>query len=213
VGGTNAYIATVSGVTPPTYVQTRDELVRQNIRVIGVNSGGTYAAPDLQAMARDTGAVSGGTPMVYDITASGTGLGDQVINAVRTLANNVPIRVDARFVDDASDPVDTRVQFLDYIQTNVSGASLFDPATGTTRVCTVLTTADSDADGHNDYFPSLLPGTSVCWDIHVKRNTGVAATEVPQIYRATINVLGDLFTPLDSRDIYFLVPPDISGSQ
>ena len=41
----------------------------------------------------------------------------------------------------------------------------------------------------------------------------MAATPDAQLYRATINVVGDLFTPLDSRDIYFLVPPEIQGSQ
>jgi hypothetical protein len=156
---------------------------------------------------------SGGSPLVYDIPTDGSGLGSQVINAVQTVATNVPIRVDAQFVDDPSDAYDTRTAFLDYIVTNVSGAAIFDPATGTTRVCTTLATGDSDGDGHPDYFPSLLPGTSVCWDIHVKSNVAVPATPDAQIFRATINVIGDLFTPLDSRDIFFLVPPDIQGSQ
>ncbi|MBN1772951.1 MAG: hypothetical protein JXB32_16905 [Deltaproteobacteria bacterium] len=198
--------------TAPTYVQTRDALVAANISVIGVNSGS--ARSHLETLARDTGAVDvGGTPLVYDISSSGTGLGTQVINAVQTLANNVPIRVDAQFVDDPADTVNTRTAFLDYLETNTSGASVWDPATSTTRVCTTLTAADSDGDGHPDYFPSLLPGTSVCWDIHVKRNETVAATADAQIYRATINVIGDLFTPLDSRDVFFLVPPEIAGSQ
>ena len=212
--GANPYTATVGGVTPPTYIQTRDQLVANNIRVIGVNSGDTYGRPHLETLARDTGAVdSGGGLLVYDISSSGSGLGTQVINAVQTLARNVPIRVDAQFVDDPADAVDTRTAFLDYIETNTSGITIRDPATDTDRVCTTIPSADSDGDGHPDYFPSLLPGTSVCWDIHVKRNETVAATADAQIYRATINVIGDLFTPLDSRDIFFLVPPEIAGSQ
>ncbi|NMC68876.1 MAG: hypothetical protein GYA57_02270 [Myxococcales bacterium] len=213
-GGTEPYAATVGGVTPPTYIQARDALVAARIKVIGVNSGGTYGRPNLETLARDTGAVdSGGGVLVYDISSDGTGLGAQVINAVQTLANNVPIRVDARFVDDPADAVDTRTAFLDYIETNTSGRTIHDPATDTDRVCTTLASADSDGDGHPDYFPSLLPGTSVCWDIHVKRNETVAATSDAQIFRATINVIGDLSTPLDSRDIFFLVPPEIQGSQ
>ncbi|MBI5499103.1 MAG: hypothetical protein HY907_02600 [Deltaproteobacteria bacterium] len=200
-------------VTAPTYAQARDALVAAGIKVIGVHSD-TWSSHDHDVqLARDTGAVdSGGSPLVYDIPGSGTGLGTQVVNAVRTLANNVPIRVDAQFIDDAADAINTQAEFLDYIETNVSGASIWDPATSTTRICTSLGTGDSNGDGHPDYFPSLLPGTSVCWDIHVKRNVTVAATADAQIYRATINVIGDLFTPLDSRDIYFLVPPDIQGS-
>jgi hypothetical protein len=212
--GVNAYGA-IPGVTPPTYDMAVSELLGRNIKVIGVNSGSTYGGPHLQAIARDTGAIDSltGLPMSYDINADGTGLGTQVINAVQTLANNVPIRVDAQFVDDPSDAYDTQTAFLDYIEANVTGDSILDPATGTTRICTTLATGDSDGDGHPDYFPSLLPGTSVCWDIHVKTNETVPATPDAQIFRATINVIGDLFTPLDSRDIFFLVPPDIAGSQ
>jgi hypothetical protein len=204
----------------PSYAETIAALNAHSIHVIGVNSGNDYVDPagtrrDLNAVARDTGAVdAGGGVLVYDIPGDGSGLGDQVINAVRTVATNIPIRVDAQFVDDPGDAVDTQFAFLDYIEANTSGVSIFDPATGTTRVCTAgLATGDSNGDGHPDYFPSLLPGTSVCWDIHVKRNETVEPAPDPQIFRATINVIGDLFTPLDSRDIYFLVPPVIEGSQ
>jgi len=213
-GGANPYSATVGGVTPPTYAQTRDALVAANIKVIGVHSD-TWStnAHDVQ-LARDTGAVdSAGNPLVYSIPGTGTGLGAQVINAVQTLANNVPIRVDAQFIDDPADAVDTRTAFLDYLETNTSGRMIHDPATDTDRRCTTIASADSDGDGHPDYFPSLLPGTSVCWDIHVRRNETVPATADAQIFRATIHVIGDLFTPLDSRDIFFLVPPEIQGSQ
>jgi len=213
-GGANAYSAPVGGVTPPTYAQARDALVAANIKVIGVHSD-TWStnAHDVQ-LARDTGAVdAAGNPLVYSIPGTGTGLGAQVINAVQTLANNVPIRVDAQFVDNPADAVDTRTAFLDYLETNTSGRTIHDPATDTDRRCTTVSSADSDGDGHPDDFPSLLPGTSICWDIHVKRNETVPATADAQIFRATIHVIGDLFTPLDSRDIFFLVPPEIQGSQ
>ena len=48
-----------------------------------------------------------------------------------------------------------------------------------------------------------------CFSIHPKTNTTVAATANPQLFEAKINVLGDGFTPLDERVIYFLVPPHI----
>ncbi|NMC68875.1 MAG: hypothetical protein GYA57_02265 [Myxococcales bacterium] len=213
-GGAYAYAGTVGGVTPPTYAQARDALVAAGIKVIGVHSD-TWStnAHDVQ-LARDTGAVdAAGNPLVYGIPGTGTGLGAQVINAVQTLANNVPIRVDAQFIDDPADAVDTRTAFLDYLETNTSGRTIYDPATRTDRICTRATSADSDGDAHPDYFPSLLPGTSVCWDIHVRRNEAVPATSDAQIFHAAIHVIGDLFTPLDSRDIFFLVPPEIQGSQ
>ena len=66
---------------------------------------------------------------------------------------------------------------------------------------------DTDADTYPDAFPSLLPGTKVCWDVHpVPQNDTVEATEEPQLYKAVITVKGD-GSALDSRDVYFLIPP------
>jgi hypothetical protein len=58
-----------------------------------------------------------------------------------------------------------------------------------------------------DYFEHVEPGVSVCFDIIPERNTTIPASTVPLRFIATINVIGDEFTPLDSRDIYFVVPP------
>jgi len=208
-GGTSAYSDSCLSLTTPTYAQTITALNAINAKVIGVAQGGGGIG-NLRTIATDTGAVSGGSPLVY--TSSGT-VDTAIVAGIQAVATNIPIRADAQFLDDGSDTVNTQTEFLDYLETNTSGASIWDPATSTTRVCTSLGTGDSNGDGHPDYFPSLLPGTSVCWDIHVKRNVSIAATADAQIFRATINVIGDLFTPLDSRDIYFLVPPEIQGSQ
>jgi hypothetical protein len=209
-GGANGYTATVGGITPPSYDQAIAALVGNNFKVIGVNSG--IARPHLEQTARDTGAVDlAGTPLVYDIAGTGTGLGDQIINAVRTLANQVPIRVDALPIDDPTDSVDAVVSFILRVEANASGATIHDPATGTDRICTVTDPlpVDETADGHPDYFPRVLPGTSVCFDIHARRNETVPATREPQMFRANIQVQGDRITILDEREIFFLVPPVI----
>jgi hypothetical protein len=171
------------------------------------------ARVDLEAVARATGAVDiGGTPLVYDISSSGTGLGDQVINGVQTLATSVPLRIDAVPVDDPSDAVNAPLEFIDYIEANASGESIEDPVTHEVRVCTVTDPlpVDDPADGHPDYFPRVLPGVPVCFDIHAKRNVTVPATREPQMFMATIQVMGDGITILDEREIYFLVPPVIT---
>jgi hypothetical protein len=36
----------------------------------------------------------------------------------------------------------------------------------------------------------------------------VIATDAPQLYRATVDVVGDGVTVLDTRDVFFLVPPE-----
>ena len=196
----------------PTWAETRDAMIARSVRMIGVNSGGTYGRPDLEAVARETGAVDlGGTPLVYDIGSDGTGLGDQVIHGVEVLATMVPLRIDAVPVDDPVDAVNAPAEFIDYIEANASGESITEPVSGEVRICTTTDplTVDETGDGHPDYFPRVLPGTSVCFDIHAKQNWTVPATREPQMFRATIQVMGDGITILDERDIFFLVPPEI----
>ena len=190
-------VATITGV-----------MNAEHIKFIGVASG-TAARAGFVSVATGTGSVNAttGLPLVFDISSTGAGLSDTIVDAVDQLARNIPIRVDAIPSDDPSDAVDAVAEFIDYMETNTSGATVMG------RVCTSLTTGDSNGDGHPDYFPTVFPGTSVCWDIVAKSNVAVPATEDPQIFRATIDVIGDGYTPLDQRDVYFLVPPVIPGSQ
>jgi hypothetical protein len=80
------------------------------------------------------------------------------------------------------------------------------------RVCTVTDPlpVDETLDGHPDYFPGVLPGNPVCFKIVPKRNVTVPATREPQMFKATIQVQGDRITILDERDVFFLVPPEVS---
>jgi hypothetical protein len=201
-----------SGFPAPSYDESMAALNARSIRVIGVSSGGTGSRHDLEAVARATGAVDvGGTPLVYDIPADGSGLGAQVITAVQTLATSVALRIDAVPVDDPADSVNAPAEFIAYIEANASGEMITDPVSGVERVCTVTDPlpVDDPADGHPDYFPRVLPGTPVCFDIIPKRNVTVPATREPQMFRATIQVQGDRITILDERDVFFLVPPEV----
>ncbi|MDI7269322.1 MAG: hypothetical protein QME96_15135, partial [Myxococcota bacterium] len=213
-GGAHAYPGTVNAggctAVPPTYDMARSELVARSVKVIGVNSG--TARPHLEQLARDTGtADAGGTPLVYDINSNGTGLGDEVVTAVQTLANQVPLRIDAVPVDDPADTVDAPLEFILRIEANASGDSVFDPVARVDRICTVTSPlpVDENADGYPDYFPRVLPGTPVCFDIVPRRNTTVPAIREPQMFKATIQVQGDRITVLDERDVYFFVPAGI----
>ena len=46
------------------------------------------------------------------------------------------------------------------------------------------------------------------FDIFAARNTTVPPTDTPQLFRAGVDVLGDGVTVLDTREVFFLVPPD-----
>ncbi len=179
-----------------------------NAKYIGVNSGSTR--PDMIGVANGTGSVDlGGNPLVFDINPNGTGLGSQVVDAVVILANYVPIEVSATVRDDTADAVDATI-FIERIEPNTVGgvSDPVDPA----RVCVGgLEVADRTGDGIPDVFTRVLPGTTVCFDIYPRMNTTVPAAAEPQIFRAFIDVLGDGFTLLDTREVYFLVPPYISG--
>ena len=199
-GGNDPY----SGIspTPPSYSTALTQLTNASIKVLGVNSGDSLSRDDLQRLARDTGATDKyGSDMVFNIPADGDGLGDQVVNAIRALATNVPMAVSTRAVDDDSDLVDATI-FIDHIVPNTLG----DPFEGCEGG---LAAEDTDIDGWDDTFTSVLPGTMVCFDIYVKMNETVEPIEEPQIYLCDIEVLGDGVTVLDTRVVYFLIPPVI----
>ena len=191
-GGSSAYGA-IPGVTPPTYDQIVTELNAIHARVIGVNSGG--AGPNLEQLARDTGTVdAAGNPLVYNISGSGGGLGEEIITAIGDVANAIPMDISARLVDDPSDEVDTGL-FVESVSPTP------DPA----PPCTAGLTVEGDA------YVSVLPGATVCFDINARQNETVEPTLVPQMYLATVEVWGDDVTRLDERAVYFLIPPDIQG--
>lgn len=169
--------------------------------VVGVASGST-ATGHLQAIATATNAVdTGGNPLV-STTSSGS-VGSEVVNQVITLANSVSFAISTRFEDDTSDSVDTFVSFVDHLEANTAGSA--------EHSCAARAANDTTGDGYPDTFPDVRR-ENVCFDIITRQNTTVEPTSEPQIFRATINVLGDGFTPLDSRKVYFLVPPEIPGS-
>jgi hypothetical protein len=117
--------------------------------------------------------------------------------AVLDIVRGVPLDVTIA-ADDAPNDAGDSLQFLDYLEVNVSG----------TGNCTMVTpTADYDADTHDESFPSLLGGTPVCWDVHpVQMQSTTPPADQPLLFQAVLTVTGD-GSPLDSRNVYFLVPP------
>jgi hypothetical protein len=118
--------------------------------------------------------------------------------AILELARGKALNTTIDATDDTTDAVDA-TQFIDYLEVNI---------TGMLADCEIVTpTADTNADSFDDAFPQLFPGKKVCWDVNpVPVNTTVMPTEDPQIYRAILTVRGD-GSPLDQRDVYFLIPP------
>ncbi|NIS37085.1 MAG: hypothetical protein GWN07_39725 [Actinobacteria bacterium] len=196
----NPYTATGAAVCP-SYMDTINALNAINAKVVGVSVRGTTAQPDLNAIATATGAVDGAGMPLVSVTATDGTVSDAIVDQIRTLANDTPIDISVVFEDDPSDSVDTWSAFVDHLEANEAG----DPGRG----CAARTGEDTDADGFPDTFRAVTPGEPVCFDIVVKQNDTVMPTGDPQLFRATLRVLGDGFTELDSRDVFFLVPPEI----
>ena len=134
-------------------------------------------------------------PFVYD--AVDAAVVDQTVNAVRALAQSeFEVTIDA--ADEPDDDGDA-LRFIDYLEVNVSGMG----------ACTaVAPTTDRDADGHDDTFPALRPGTSVCWDVVPVMNDIQEPADSPLVYKARLTVRAN-GSPVDSRLVFFLIPPRI----
>jgi len=192
----------------PIWEETVAALHAINARTVGIATS-SGARPYLERMVTDTTIAAGatGTAASYVLTASGgTGLSAAVTDVVRNAAL-VPLDVGAYVVDIAQpngETVDAAAAFVDHIETadTPSGAPGIVCTPGLTKIDTSI-----DTDTYPDTFKQMTPGSPVCFSIHPKQNTTVAPTAEPQLYEARINVIGDGFTPLDDRVIYFLVPP------
>ena len=95
---------------PHTYAETTDAVQALDLFVIGLfaeDRGRPSPAAHLRALGRDTGSVDAtGAPLVFDIGARGDGIGGSIVDAVRRVANDVPLDVDAVVEDRPGDAVD-----------------------------------------------------------------------------------------------------------
>lgn len=187
-----------AGCTKFTPAYTGSVLVSQDIKYValygtddGTGQQQAYNALALAAQSVD----SMNNPYIYP--AADAAVQQEAVQAVLDIVKGKPIRVTIDPVDLPGDAGDS-LQFIDYLEVNVSGQNN----------CTMVNpTEDTDANAHDDAFPSLLPGVPVCWDVHpVPVNTTQPATSAPQLFVARLKVFGDS-SLVDSRDVYFLVPP------
>ncbi len=184
---------TVAG-TPMTYTRALPDILAANLRIVGVPVG-TGSLANLTQMAADTSAP-------VPVVASGGTVGTAVVDQIRTLANSTEFDISAEFIDDPTDAVDTLAAFVERLEANEAGDA--------GRGCDPRTATDTDGDGIKETFPAVTSGNRVCFDIVVKQNDTVMPTTDPQVFRATIRVVGDGFTELDSREVFFLVPPTVA---
>ena len=187
-GGSEPYDCPLS-VEPARYDEAVDALVARDIRVMGLYSGGGDGRSDLEAIARDTGAVSGGVPIVFDIGESGSRLTESVIESIRTLASVIELDIDLVLVDPVPGDVVDPTQFVDQViplrAEPMSGVGEIDTAAGV--------------------FRRVRTGTRVVFQL-VLRNDVVAPGVGPQRFLLELVFRGDRRQRLDTRTIEIVVP-------
>jgi hypothetical protein len=168
-------------------------------RLMGVLGSNITIGTDtqLRQMATDTNAVDqNNQPLVFD--GAGPNAATAIGNGVLTLANSLPLDLNAVVTDVTGDAVDAPAAFIHHIQTSQVSSSQ----------CTMgLTDIDTDGDTFKDKYVHVRTGTPVCWKVVAKPNTTVQPTQEPQLFQARVTVYGDGITQLDQRRVFFLVPP------
>ena len=163
-----------------------------------------------EEIAQGTGAVdASGQPLVFE-DASSANVADKVVDAIVLLSGGGSFRLSARIRDPEPDDGVDVTRFVDRIVPNSAGG-VADPR-DPTRICVPWSdVADLDQDGVDDHFLGVPGGTPVCFDIYPATNDFVEPTDEPQLFEGVVEVVGDDVSVLDSRTIYFVVPPDVSS--
>lgn len=170
------------------YEETMVALRAIGAKVLGLFSGppGDEGLAHLQRAARDTGAVRpDGTPIVFDIGSDGASLGADVVEAVRTLVEEVPIDVDALTEDWPGDTFDAN-EFVTGVV-----AVRAEPASGATMLA--------------NRFVDVQPGTRVTFSVLLANET-IERTDEPQTYRMIIVLRGDGVTRLSETVVDIVIP-------
>ncbi len=173
---------------PHSYTDAVTALRGIGAKVLGLYSGGgdPEGLSHLQALARDTGAVRpDGSPIVFDIGSDGRALGAAVIEAVRTLVDEVPIDIDVLLEDGAGDTFDA-LMFVE-------------------RVEALSATPPSGATRRTDRFDDVLPGTEVTFRVFF-RNELIERTDEVQRYRLQVVLRGDGITRLKTTIVEVVIP-------
>ncbi len=187
-GGSNAYASSVTP-TPPDYASTVTALKAIGAKVVGVFSGASGVMADTTQVVTDTGAVDlSGKPLVFPISADGSGLGQSVVSAVAQLAGKVARDVCTRTSE--SPTVNDGVDAAGFIQSVKPQRAK--PAAG-------FKSMDQTT------FYEVVAGTTLTFEVDFY-NDKVKPATTDKAYGALIEVQGDKTVLLDSRRVVVIVP-------
>jgi hypothetical protein len=185
--GTNRYLDDVEP-SPHQYGEAVAAMQRIGAKVLGLFSGGTdrLALRDLELVARDTGAVDeSGDPIVIDLGTDGRLLGSAVVDAVRTVVDEVPIDIDLVVEDVEGDELDA----TEFVR----------------EVVAVRADPEGGALNLGDRFDDVRPGTRVFFSV-LLRNETLPPSREPRSYLMRIVLRGDGVTRLDVTVVRVVIP-------
>ncbi|MBX7197101.1 MAG: VWA domain-containing protein [Sandaracinaceae bacterium] len=172
---------------PHGYDETITALRRIGAKVLGLYSGfGPEDRTHVEEVARRTGAVTAsGEPLVFDIGSDGAGLGRGVVEAVRTLVDEVPIDITIRNDDEPGDELDATM-FVRGVETIAA-----EPPIGAIQGA--------------DRFDDVRPGTRVSFRV-LFANERIARGAEPIRYRLRVTLVGDGVTELATTVVDVVIP-------
>jgi len=210
--------------SPATWEQAMESMTSRGAKYVGVNVSG-YRCEGVDPLAqpgtpcffmrettRATGSVDlAGAELVYDLTAGGASdeaFVDTIVEALETIATRVPFDVDTALRDDPTDPegVDARR----FIRSRMP-ACRATPATDPCWDAPVGVAHDAAVRGIDDTtFQRVVPGTRVKFRIAFQNDFYRSNTSA-RVFVAFVDVRADHVTPLDTRQVFIVVPATSAG--
>ncbi len=180
---------------PHTYAQTLDAVRAAELFVIGLGASDA-ARPEpfahLRALGRDTGSVDGsGAPLIFDIGSRGDRIGEEIVGAVRRLAEDVPLDVEASVEDRLGDPLDA----LEVIR-GIRALSAEPP--------------EGVASMEGARFAGVRPGTRLLFELSIDASE-LDPSDEARIYRARVIFRASGRSRIEARDLDVVVPADDGG--
>jgi cysteine-rich repeat protein len=145
---------------------------------------------------------SGSCPLVFDISASGSGLASSIVTGLVALVNTTALDITTTLRQDDDEFLRTGIDTRCFIRSIIPAS-----ATGSGSCSTTPEIADLDpVDGVMDSFTNVTPGTALFFDVTAANDGCVAPSDTARAFFAFIDVIGDGVTTLDTQSVTIIVP-------
>ncbi len=210
------YYPVKSGIESAFRNATVDMLASMGAVIIGINSGDAAAVTDQLYAVIGTGStvppadgkcstgiggadedpVGGQCPLLYKTLGTGYGLGEQASRGIKALIAKeyIPIDISISITDgDTTDDIDPFDLFIEKVEV----AALSDQIV-----------MDYDGDLIKDCFLNITAGETCCFTIDFKNPAELTLQSEVCVYRLNVTVYADHVTPLETRPLYIIIPPE-----